>query len=109
MNQRWHKLLRIMSFGISCGIVLTVLVVVFFYIGETIKARSDNIASKTSASSTQNYGEYYLFETTKPEEYLEFLEKFDEEKYEIVDISTSLNVYLDGSDEFYMVTYKKIT
>ena len=74
-----------------------------------MRVRSDNIASKTSASSTQNYGEYYLFETTKPEEYLEFLEKLDEEEYEIIDISTSLKVHIDGSDEFYMVTYKKIT
>ncbi len=74
-----------------------------------MRVRSDNIASKTSASSTQNYGEYYLFETTKPEEYLEFLEKLDEEEYEIIDISTSLKVHIDGSDEFYIVTYKKIT
>lgn len=103
MNQRWHKLLLILDLGI----VLTVLGV--FFLGAIMRVRSDNIASKTSASSTQNYEEYYLFETTKPEEYLEFLEKLDEEEYEIIDISTSLKVHIDGSDEFYIVTYKKIT
>ena len=104
MNRRdkWLKILW-------HGVLLAFLGVVFYCMGVTIKARSDNVASKTSAPRTQNYGEYYLFETTKQEEYLEFLEKFDEEKYKIVDISTSSHVYFRGSDEFYMVTYKKIT
>lgn len=104
MNRR-DKWLKILWYGI----LLAFLGVVFYCMGVTIKARSDNVASKTSAPSTQNYGEYYLFETTKQEEYLEFLDKFDEEKYKIVSISTSSQVYFRGSDEFYMVTYKKIT
>lgn len=104
MNQRdkWLK-------ALWYGILLAFLGVVFYCMGITMKAGSDNVASKTSAPSTQNYGKYYLFETTKPEEYLEFLEEFDQEKYKIVDISTSSHVYFRGSDEFYMVTYKKIT
>lgn len=72
-------------------------------------AMAVKVKNRTSEPSTQNYGEYYLFETTKSQEYLEFLEKLDEEEYEIIDISTSLKVHIDGSDEFYMVTYKKIT
>lgn len=72
-------------------------------------AMAVKVKKRTSEPSTQNYGEYYLFETTKSQEYLEFLEKLDEEEYEIIDISTSLKVHIDGSDEFYMVTYKKIT
>ena len=104
MNRRdkWLKILWL-------GILLVLLGVIFYCMGVTIKARRDNVASKTSEPSTQNYGEYYLFETTKSQEYLEFLEKLDEEEYEIIDISTSLKVHIDGSDEFYMVTYKKIT
>ena len=69
------------------------------------KKTNNNITSKTSAPSIQNYGDYYLFETSKSQEYLEFIAN---EEYEIIDISTSLNVYFRGSDEFYMVTYRKI-
>ena len=104
MNQR-DKWLKILWYGI----VLAFLGVMLYCIVVTTKARCSNIVSKTSKPSTQNYGEYYLFETTKAQEYLEFLETLNKEEYEIVDISTSLNVYLRGSDEFYMVTYKKIT
>ena len=52
------------------------------------------------------YGNYFLFETVDKQEYLNFLEDFDETKYEIVNISTSKSVGGYGSDEFYMVTYK---
>ena len=52
---------------------------------------------------------YYLFKTKDVTEYLKFLEKFDEAKYQIVNISTSMNVSaLSSNQEFYMVTYKRI-
>lgn len=51
------------------------------------------------------YGNYFLFETRNKQEYLNFLEEFDEEKYEIVNISTSM-YRSELSSEFYMVTYK---
>ena len=78
MNQRdkWLK-------ALWHGILLAFLGVVFYCMGITMKAGSDNVASKTSAPSTQNYGKYYLFETTKPEEYLEFLEEFNVQKNNI--------------------------
>ncbi len=51
---------------------------------------------------------YYLFRTKDVKEYLKFLEKFDEVKYEIINISTSMNSVAYGNQEFYMITYKKI-
>ena len=50
---------------------------------------------------------YYLFKTKDVKQYLSFLEKFDEANYQIVDISTSMNVGVYGTQEFYMITYKK--
>lgn len=49
-------------------------------------------------------GIYSLFQTTDPQEYLNFLDNFDESKYEIVDIST----YYRRPNVFYVVTYKSI-
>lgn len=54
-------------------------------------------------------GSYSLFRTTEVQEYLSFLEKFEATKFEIVDISTSMYVYANGSSEFYIVTYKCIS
>ena len=54
-------------------------------------------------------GNYSMFRTIYAEEYLSFLENFDETKFEIVDISTSMNVTGYGSNEFYIVTYRTIS
>ena len=62
-----------------------------------------------SEKTQEVVGSFYLFRTQDPQEYLTFLENFDETKYEIVDISTSYRYYYRGSDEFYMVTYKVIS
>ena len=51
-------------------------------------------------------GSYSLFRTRNMEEYLNFLDNFDDDRFEIVDISTSYHITSDGSDEFYMVTYR---
>lgn len=65
----------------------------------------ETIHSETIQTSV---GSYSLFRTTDIQEYLSFLEKFDETKFEIVDISTSMSVTGYGSNEFYIVTYKTI-
>lgn len=54
-------------------------------------------------------GSHILFQTQNVQEYLNFLDNFDETKYEIVDISTSMTTSVHGSTEFYMVTYKVIS
>jgi len=72
---------------------------------------SDAFSSETIQNETvqEAAGSYYLFKTFDVQEYLKFLEDFDETKYEIVDISTSaIGKKANGSDEFYMVTYKVI-
>ena len=69
--------------------------------------KSETIHSETTQTSV---GSYSLFRTQDVQEYLSFLENFDETKYEIVDISTSLyGTRSYGSDEFYIVTYKTIS
>ena len=69
--------------------------------------KSETIHSETTQKSI---GSYFLFRTQDAQEYLSFLENFDETKYEIVDISTSLyGIRMYGSDEFYIVTYKTIS
>lgn len=70
-------------------------------------SESETIHSETTQTSV---GSYSLFRTQDVQEYLSFLENFDETKYEIVDISTSLfGTRTYGSDEFYIVTYKTIS
>ncbi len=69
MNRR-DKWLKILWYGI----LLVLLGVIFYCMGVTIKARSDNVAkARRRHQGHKNYGEYYLFETTEQEEYLEFL------------------------------------
>lgn len=65
-------------------------------------------SSETIQSTTvvETVGSYSLFRTRDAQEYLSFLENFDEAKYEIVDISTSLTT--GESYEFYIITYKTI-
>jgi len=59
------------------------------------------------SSTTKNSGvvqterKYFLYSTSRSNEYLSFLDKFDEEKYEIVNISVG-----HYGDTYYMVTYK---
>lgn len=47
----------------------------------------------------------HLFRTDEQKEYLDFLNEFDENQYAIIGISNSMKVEVNGSDEFYMVTY----
>ena len=81
----------------------SMLVVIMLLSGCSAKREPETINSKTTQTSV---GTYSLFRTTDVQEYLSFLENFDETKYEIVDISTSMCEYVHGSDEFYIVTYK---
>ena len=66
---------------------------------------SETITSEKTATVVGNYA---VFQTIDVQEYLDFLENFDETKYEIVDISTSMWTGGYGSGAFYMVTYKTI-
>ena len=64
-------------------------------------------STETITSTKTEVGSYSIFQTEDVQEYLSFLENFDESKYEIVDISTSIN-FSGYGDTYYMVTYKKI-
>lgn len=70
--------------------------------GEITETIQSETTTQTSPCS------YSLFRTTDVQDYFNFLETFDDTKYEIVDISTSL-FKSHGSSEFYIVTYRTIT
>lgn len=73
---------RIITFFCS-----TLVVTVLLSGCSTSTEKSETIHSETTQTSV---GSYSLFRTQDVQEYLNFLENFDETKYEIVDISTSL-------------------
>lgn len=56
----------------------------------------------TSSSVDGNVGNYHMFETSDINEYLNFLENFDDSAYDIVDISITNN----SSGRPYRITYK---
>ena len=49
---------------------------------------------------------FFIFETDDAQEYLRFLKNFDEDKYEIIDISTGWAGQAYNNYDYYMVTYK---
>ena len=79
--------------------LLIVLVVVLF----TGCNKTETI---TSEKTPTVIGSYAVFQTDEVQEYLDFLENFDETKYEIIDISTSMGGAYTA--EFYMITYRTI-
>lgn len=90
---------RFITLLLAIVMVITLLVVF---------ASCDNTNTNTITSTKTEVGSYSIYQTKESQKYLNFLEEFDETKYEIVDISTSMNTAGYGSGEFYMVTYKKI-
>ena len=80
-------------------------------IGTTLLTGCDETTQTITSTETQTQtvvGSYSLFRTRDVQKYLSFLENFDETKYKIADISTSMDTGYNGSGEFYMVTYKTI-
>lgn len=52
--------------------------------------------------TTSSEGTYFFFSTKDAVAYVEFLERFDKDKYEIIDISVQVESYT-----YYMITYTK--
>ena len=80
-------------------LLLAIVMIASFMVVFTACSKTETINSESAQTVV---GSYSLFRTTKVQEYLSFLENFDETKYEIVDISTSMS--RGYSSEFYMVT-----
>ena len=55
--------------------------------------------------TTSSEGTYFFFSTKSEEAYVEFLERFDKDKYEIIDISVQGESF--KSYAYYMITYTK--
>ena len=85
-------------------ILLFVISVILPYLGPS----SETIYNDELQMEDEVIGSHILFRTKDVQEYLNFLDNFDETKYEIVNISTSMHVEAYGNDEFYMITYKVI-
>lgn len=66
--------------------------------------------STVNLSEYSKSGNYFLYETKERDEYLNFLETFDDEKYELVDISIGYYGIGKSGDyiNHYAVTYKLI-
>lgn len=52
--------------------------------------------------TTSSEGTYFFFRTRYEDAYVEFLERLDKDKYEIIDISVQVESYT-----YYMITYTK--
>lgn len=55
--------------------------------------------------TTSSEGTYFFFSTKSEDAYVEFLERLDKDKYEIIDISVQAPTF--KVDAFYMITYTK--
>lgn len=85
------------------AIILVSMVITFSACGSI---KNEEISeSKTESIQSTNGSKYFVFKSDKEAEYIEFLNNFDENKFEIVHISTFLrpSSYLD---DYYMITYK---
>ena len=87
-------------------IALLFFLLIFSFLLSGCSKTTEIINSEKTQTSVNNYS---LFRTTDVQDYLSFLENFDETNFEIVDISTSMSVTAYGSNEFYIVTYKTIS
>ena len=73
---------------------------------EIITLQNEKAKSKVIAS--ESVSQIYIYKTKKSQEYLAFLESLDESRNEILGITTCMYTGAYTSDEFYMVTYKKL-
>ena len=95
---------------VFAAILLGILVAAQVSNSQTTITESQSLNEIYGSSEISNSGKskYFLFKTGNVQEYLNFLETFDETHYELVDISTSYQISVKGSDDFYMVTYKTL-
>ena len=107
---------KVISLLKGVGIVVIIVVVMATIVFAAVwldekeeKNQAEEKAATYNAEIITNEA-YSLFQTNDVQEYLDFLESFDETKYEIIDISTSMEHVskFTGNSEFYMVTYKTI-
>ena len=104
-RQNGKTLLKAIGVGV---LVLIVVLLTWAGLNEKPNNAQEGEATYQYAEIITNDAHYQLFKTKDVQEYLNFLESFDETKYEIVDISTSMKIGTSVSGEFYMVTYKRI-
>lgn len=89
-------------------LAVVMIILVFSLVGcGSSQNEQKNVTSTVTSSVAE--GSYMLFQTDEVEEYLSFLEEFDESQYEIVNVDTLIReTAFSYNDDYYMITYKKI-
>lgn len=67
-----------------------------------------NAETQAQVTGVETFSNVLVYKTKKVEEYLTFLENFDERNNEILGVIASMYTGVYTSDDFYMVTYKKL-
>ena len=87
-------------------IFLAVTMIIFVL---TLAGCSDSKKTETIVGSSSSVGNYMLFQTDDVDEYLTFLENFDEDQYDIVNIDTFVReTATTYNNDYFMVTYHKV-
>lgn len=67
-----------------------------------------NAETQAQVTGVETFSNVLVYKTKKVEEYLTFLENFDERNNEILGVIASMYTGVYTSYDFYMVTYKKL-
>lgn len=98
-----------MSLERKICLVGCIILVILCFIPDLGRTKTGTVERKVNIDEIETEAkpeEYHLFREVDKEAYKKFLSEFDESKYTIIGISTSMKNDYDGSDEFYNVTYR---
>jgi len=84
-----------------------ILLVLLLILSTLILSSCVHVDETLHVDETAESARYYLFRVNDSNKYLQFLENFDSNKYEIVNISIACGQYVsDDSQVLYCVTYR---
>ena len=95
---------------------ITIALVCFFMLILTSCGKSNkseiitlsNAETQAQVTGVETFSNVLVYKTKKVEEYLTFLENFDERNNDILGVIASMYTGVHTSGDFYMVTYKKL-
>lgn len=84
-------------------IVALIIISIFSFVGCNNSSTFSEETTTILETTTEKPGSYHVFKTIYEDKYTDFLNNFDNLKYEIVDISTGYDsTYVD----YYVITYR---
>ena len=98
---------KILAIIIALAVVLSVSLCACSSEIKTTESDDANDISYSEKITVSSGGSYYLFRTASPENYVDFLENLDKEKYEIIDITIQAATY--HRDDCFLITYTEKT